>query len=297
MNNRFLGKIEVSPIGMGCMAFSHGYGQIPEEKYAIEAIDQAYHYGCTFFDTAEAYGEQLYYRGHNEQILGKAVESFRKKVVLATKIHFRGTSYKPGDDIYPILKEHLVQSLKNLRTDYVDVYYLHRINPEMPVEEVAEAFGRLIAEGLIRGWGLSQVSVAQLDAFNRITPVSAVQNLYNILERDVKLIFSLIVWNTESELCLFHRSQADFYQARSIRKQSLKRKMMFVCSCPSLQRKILPQTSRSLISLTTLQRKKRQRLHRSHWHGCCTNIRMSYPFPVPKRKSASLRTLEHGMLP
>lgn len=184
MKNRFLGKIEVSPIGMGCMAFSHGYGKIPDEAYAVSAIRAALDFGCTFFDTAEAYGEQLYYRGHNEQILGKAVEGFRDKVVLATKIHFRGTAYKPGDPIYPILKEHLTQSLKNLRTDYVDLYYLHRVNLEMPVDEVAEAFGRLIEEGLIRGWGLSQVSAAQLDAFHRVTPVSAVQNLYNMLERD-----------------------------------------------------------------------------------------------------------------
>lgn len=80
MDKRFLRNIEVSPIGMGCMAFSHGYGQIPSEEYAVEAIRKAYDYGCNFFDTAESYGEQLYYRGHNEQILGKAV--------LATKIHF-----------------------------------------------------------------------------------------------------------------------------------------------------------------------------------------------------------------
>ena len=184
MKNRFLGKIEVSPIGMGCMAFSHGFGRIPDESYAVSAIRAAFDFGCTFFDTAEAYGEQLYYRGHNEQILGKALEGVRDKVVLATKIHFRGTAYKPGDPIYPILKEHLTQSLKNLRTDYVDLYYLHRVNLEMLVDEVALAFGKLIEEGLIRGWGLSQVSAAQLDAFHRVTPVSAVQNLYNMLERD-----------------------------------------------------------------------------------------------------------------
>lgn len=184
MKSRKLRDIEVSPIGMGCMAFSHGYGQIPEESYAIEAIRKAYEYGCTFFDTAESYGAQLYYAGHNEQILGKAVEGFREQVVLATKIHFRGIAYKPGDDVYAILKGHLAESLKNLRTDYADLYYLHRINPQMPMEEVASAFGRLIQEGLIRGWGLSQVSATQLNEAHRVTPVSAVQNLYNILERD-----------------------------------------------------------------------------------------------------------------
>jgi len=184
MKNRFLGKIEVSPIGMGCMALSHGYGKVPEEKDSIDAIRAAFDFGCTFFDTAEAYGEKLFYRGHNEQILGKAVEGFRDKVVLATKMSFRGVPYQPGDPVYPILKEHLTKSLENLRTDYVDLYYLHRIHPDMPPEDAAAAFGKLIDEGLIRGWGLSQVSAAQLDAFHKVTPVSAVQNLYNMLERD-----------------------------------------------------------------------------------------------------------------
>ncbi len=184
MEKRKLGEIEVSSIGMGCMAFSHGYGQIPSEEYSVEAIRKAYEYGCTFYDTAESYGEGLYYKGHNEQILGKAVHDFRDNIVIATKAHFRGTAYKPGDNIYQILRDKLETSLKNLQTDYVDLYYLHRVNPDMPMQEVAEAYGRLIADGLIRGWGLSQVSVGQLEEANHVTPVSAVQNLYNMLERD-----------------------------------------------------------------------------------------------------------------
>ena len=79
-------KIEVSEIGMGCMGFSHGYGQIPEREYSIRAIREAFEYGCTFFDTAEVYGDVLYYPGHNEQILGEAVEEFRQDIVLATKL-------------------------------------------------------------------------------------------------------------------------------------------------------------------------------------------------------------------
>ncbi len=87
MERRKLRNIEVSEIGMGCMGFSHGYGQIPKHDYSIEAIREAYNYGCTFFDTAESYGNVLYYEGHNEEILGEAIESFRKNVVLATKLH------------------------------------------------------------------------------------------------------------------------------------------------------------------------------------------------------------------
>ena len=184
MNKRFIGKLEVSPIGMGCMGFSHGYGQIPEKEYSIEAIRKAYEFGCTFFDTAETYGRDLYFEGHNEEILGEAVEPFRDQVVLATKFHVHDEEVTPGYDLYTVIKSHLMKSLKRLRTDYVDLYYLHRINELVPVEEVAKVMGQLIEEGLIKGWGLSQVDVDALDKAHRITPVTAVQNLYNILERD-----------------------------------------------------------------------------------------------------------------
>lgn len=184
MNKRYLRQMEVSEIGMGCMGFSHGYGQIPEREYSIRAIQEAYAYGCTFFDTAEVYGDVLYYPGHNEQIVGEAVADFRKDIVLATKFHFRNEEVENGGAVYDIIRKHLENSMKNLRTDYIDLYYLHRVNTLVPVEDVAQAMGRLISEGLIRGWGLSQVSGETLKAADKITPVSAVQNLYNMLERD-----------------------------------------------------------------------------------------------------------------
>lgn len=183
MKIRFIGKLEVSPIGMGCMGFSHGYGKVPEEGYSIEAIRKAHDFGCTFFDTAEAYGREQFWAGHNEQLVGKALEPFRKDVVLATKLHIHPEEIE-GSSVYAAVKQHLEQSMKNLRTDYVDLYYLHRVNEGVPVEEVAGAMGRLIEEGLIRGWGMSQVHVMTLDKAHSVTPVSAVQNLYNMLERD-----------------------------------------------------------------------------------------------------------------
>lgn len=184
MITRFLRTIEVSAIGMGCMGFSHGYGRIPERAYSIRAIRDAHEYGCTFFDTAEAYGDVLYYPGHNEQIVGEAIDAFRKDIVLATKFHFHTEELESGKDIYQIIRRHLEASMKNLRTDYIDLYYLHRVNNLVPVELVAEAMSRLISEGLIRGWGLSQVSGETLEKADRVAPVAAVQNLYNILERD-----------------------------------------------------------------------------------------------------------------
>lgn len=187
MENRKLGSIEVSPIGMGAMAFSHGYGQIPEESYSIQAIRKAYDYGCTFFDTAEVYGNVLYYPGHNEEILGKALKDVRKNVVIATKLHIATEEPEKDGSVYNTLKRHLTASLEHLGTDYVDLYYWHRYNKEVSLEEVAAGMGKLIDEGLIRGWGLSQVAGETIKRAHAVTPVSAVQNLYNMLERDCEV--------------------------------------------------------------------------------------------------------------
>lgn len=184
MKKRMIGNLEVSEIGMGCMGFSHGYGQVPEEAYALQAIRKAYDSGCTFFDTAEGYGNVMFYPGHNEQLVGKAVESFRKDIVLATKLRVYPQDLEGGVSVFDAVCRHLAKSLENLRTDYVDLYYLHRIDTGVPFEAVAEAMGRLIREGVIRGWGMSQVGTDSLAIAHEITPVSAVQNLYSMLERD-----------------------------------------------------------------------------------------------------------------
>ena len=187
MNVRKLGTIEVSPIGMGCMGLSHGYGEIPDRAYSIEAIRKAYAFGCTFFDTAEAYGPNLLpeNRGHNERIVGEAVHGFRKEVVLATKLHLdTAEAYAKG--LESVMREHLMASLERLQTDYADLYYLHRINPVIPVEDVAEVMGKLIKDDLIRGWGLSQVDVDVIERAHAVTPLSAVQNIYSMLERGVE---------------------------------------------------------------------------------------------------------------
>lgn len=145
---------------------------------------RAHDYGCTFFDTAETYGREQFYRGHNEEIVGRAVEGFRKDIVLATKLHISTEEYDPEGDIYNVLLRHLTASMRRLRTDYVDLYYLHRFNEAIPIEKIAESMGRLIREGKIRGWGLSQVDVSILSKAHEITPVTAVQNLYSMVERD-----------------------------------------------------------------------------------------------------------------
>ena len=182
MQKRKLGNIEVSEIGIGTMAFSHGYGKIPDEKYSIEAIRIAYENGCTFFDTAEVYSPNLQGIGHNELIVGKALKDVRDKVVIATKLFLKASEVSNGD-VYGAIKKHLLGSMERLQVKMVDLYYLHRLS-DVPLEEIAKAMGQLIKEGLIRGWGLSQVEVDSISKAHKITPVSAVQNLYNILERD-----------------------------------------------------------------------------------------------------------------
>ncbi len=180
MKKRMLRDIEVSEVGMGCMAFSHGYGQIPPEKYSIEAMQNAYNHGCTFFDTAEVYSPNLAGIGHNELIVGKALKDVRENVVIATKLMLHGFGI---GSVYNTIRKHLEGSLDRLQTEYVDIYYLHRMSG-VPVEKVAEAMGKLMDDGLIRGWGLSQVDVDIIDRAQQVTPLAAIQNIYSMVERD-----------------------------------------------------------------------------------------------------------------
>ena len=180
MKTRFLRDIEVSEVGMGCMAFSHGYGKIPPEEYSIEAIQGAYGHGCTFFDTAEVYSPNLSGIGHNERIVGKALAGVRDDVVIATKLFLR---VGPLGNVYKTIRKHLEGSMERLQTDWIDSYYLHRMGG-IPVEKVAEAMGQLIDDGLIRGWGLSQVDVDIISRAQRVTPLAAIQNIYSMVERD-----------------------------------------------------------------------------------------------------------------
>ena len=186
MKTRQLGNLTVSEVGMGCMAFSHGYGKIPPEQYSIEAIQNAYQHGCTLFDTAEIYSPNLAGIGHNERIVGKALKEVRKGVVLATKLFLGSSEVRSEGSVYRAVRMHLEDSMDRLQTDRVDLYYLHRTSGGVRIEGVAEAMGLLIEDGLIRGWGLSQVDVDIIDRAQNVTPLSAIQNIYSMVERDME---------------------------------------------------------------------------------------------------------------
>lgn len=174
MKSRFLRNLKVSAIGYGCMGLSHGYGAVPERSESIKLIQSAYEMGCTFYDTAEAYGA-----GDNEHLVGEAIKPFRKQVVLATKLHLN----KKDGDTATVVRTHLEASLKRLGTDYVDLYYQHRIDDDDKVEEVAEVMGKLIKEGKIIGWGQSQATAHQIRRANAITPLTAIQSEFSMMER------------------------------------------------------------------------------------------------------------------
>lgn len=184
MKTRKLHNLIVSEIGMGCMGFSHGYGTIPTEDYAIEAIRKAHDFGCTFFDTAEVYGPDLAENGHNELIVGKAIKDFRKDIVLATKFFITKEEVQEDGSVLGTITRHLEASLKRLGTDYADLYYLHRFNPDVAIEDIAEAMSTLISEEVIGGWGLSMVIVPILERAQKVCQLSAVQNIYSMMDRD-----------------------------------------------------------------------------------------------------------------
>lgn len=179
MKKRFLRDLEVSSIGFGCMGFSHGYGSGPDRSESIKLIRQAYDLGCTFFDTAEVYGH-----GSNEELVGEALKPRRDKVILATKFTIQKDSDATSrESTLQQIRTHVEASLKRLGTDYIDLYYQHRVNKDIPVEEVAFSMGELIKEGKIRAWGQSQSTEDEIRRAHAITPLTAIQSEYSIMER------------------------------------------------------------------------------------------------------------------
>lgn len=185
MEKRELGNsgLEVSAIGLGCMGMSHGYTPLPDRSEMVNLIRKAYERGETFFDTAEVYGPFT-----NEELVGEAVAPFRKEVVIATKFGWDVINGNPtGFNSRPEhIRKVVEQSLQRLRTDYIDLYYQHRVDPNVPIEEVAGVVGELIREGKVKYWGLSEAWSATIRRAHAVTPLSALQSEYSIWFRDLE---------------------------------------------------------------------------------------------------------------
>ena len=182
MKKRSLGKdgLVVSELGLGCMGLSFGYGPAVEREDGITLIRSAFEKGVTFFDTAEVYA-----KGENEKLLGEAVEPFRDQVVIATKFGFKNGETGQGTDSRPDrIREVVENSLRNLRTDRIDLLYQHRVDPNVPIEEVAGTVKKLIEQGKVKYFGMSEAGADTIRRANAVQPVSALQSEYSLWWRE-----------------------------------------------------------------------------------------------------------------
>ena len=178
MQKRRLGNsdLEVSAIGLGCMGMSYAYGEIPGKKEMISLIQKAVEDGVTLFDTAEMYGPFT-----NEELVGEALVPYRNKVVIATKFGIKMQDGKQVQDSRPEqIRKSVEGSLKRLNTDFIDLYYQHRVDTAVPIEDVAGAMKDLIREGKIKHWGLSEAGVKTIRRAHAVQPVTAVQSEYSL---------------------------------------------------------------------------------------------------------------------
>src|SRR5215204_2949571 len=180
MQKRKLGDLEVSALGLGCMGMSASYGRVPDKQEMLSLLRAAFERGITFFDTAEVYGPFT-----NEELVGEALSPVRNEVVIATKFGFQldptgqrtllGVNSRPEH-----IKEVADASLKRLKIDYIDLFYQHRVDPNVPIEDVAGAVKDLIQEGKVRHFGLSEPGVQTIRRAHAVQPVTAIQNEYSI---------------------------------------------------------------------------------------------------------------------
>lgn len=199
MQYRTLGNdLTVSAVGLGCMGMSHAYGAPADKKEMTELLAQAVDMGYTFFDTAEVYGTSE--NPHdNEELVGAALKPYRDKIILATKfgIHFDTTSPATNKPLIPdsrpeVIRASVEASLRRMGTDHIDLYYQHRLDPKIPIEEVAGVMSDLICEGKITHWGLSEATQEAIRRAHAICPVTAIQNRYSMMARWYEELFPVL---------------------------------------------------------------------------------------------------------
>ncbi|ASZ09011.1 aldo/keto reductase [Mesoplasma chauliocola] len=185
MNTRKLGKtLEVSEIGLGCMGLSFSQPPFPPKEEAIKFLKEAYNQGVRFFDTAEIYGPDT-----NEEIVGEALKDVKDKVIIATKFGFKFDESRRQiglDSSREAILKALEGSLKRLQTDCIDLYYQHRVDPNVPIEEVAEVMKELIEQGKIKYWGLSEASANTIRRAHAVCPVTVLQSEYSMFWREAE---------------------------------------------------------------------------------------------------------------
>lgn len=181
MDKRILGKdLRVSAIGLGCMGMSHGYGEARDKQEMIALIRRAHELGVDFFDTAECYGPYV-----NEELVGEALQPIRHEVRVATKFGIQLRDFKQTLDSRPeTIRRSVEGSLRRLRTDYIDLYYQHRVDRQTPIEDVAGTVAELVREGKVLHWGMSEAGVENIRRAHAVLPLTAVQSEYSMFWRE-----------------------------------------------------------------------------------------------------------------
>lgn len=292
MRKQRLGKnLEVSAVGLGCMGMSHAYG-LPSDKEEMKSlIVEAFKQGCNFFDTAECYvgtnpdGSISY----NEELLGEALAPYRDLVIIATKCGIRhGANRELIMDARPeVIRTSLEGSLKRLNTEYIDLYYLHRVDPKTPIEIVAKTMKELIKEGKIRHWGISEADEETIRKAHAICPLTAVQNRYSMMYRDYESLFDTLEELQISFVAfspLANGLLSDAYNQNS----TFKDKADYRGAMPQFQKEAYETNQKLLEMIRTLSKEKN-----------CTPAQLSlawtickkpYIIPIPgTRKSARLK--------
>ena len=297
MQTRTLGKdLQVSAVGLGCMGFSHAYGAPTESGEAVRLLRRAVEMGYTFFDTAEVYGtpEDPHI---NEALVGEALAPVRDKVVIATKFGLR-FDFDSGKVPLPLIPDSRPEtirrsvegSLRRLRTDHIDLYFQHRIDPQVEPETVAGVMADLIREGKITHWGISEANEDYLRRANAVCPVTAVQNRYSMMARQYEALFP-----TLEELgvgLVAFSPMANGFLTGSYGKDSPLRPQDRLPGGDAPVRPPAPSTRTSpcWICCAGWRRKSRPPRPRSLWPGCCAKSPGSSPSPAPARRPAWPRT-------
>lgn len=195
MKYRNLGELKVSAVGLGCMGMSHAYGEVSDKKEMKELLAKSVDLGCTFFDTAEIYGTATEPH-HNELLLGESLKPYKDKIAIATKFGIQFDYSSPTvplplitDSRPETIKKSVDGSLKRLQRDYIDLYYQHRLDKNIPIEEVAGCMKELIEEGKIRAWGLSEANEETIRKADKVCKLTAIQNRYHMMYRNYETLF------------------------------------------------------------------------------------------------------------
>ncbi len=287
MKTRKLGTLDVSEIGAGAMSISANYGPPADIGQGIAVLRAAHDNGVTFFDTAEVYGPYT-----SEELVGEALAPIRDQVKIATKFGFAIDGTIGLDSRPERIKRVAEASLKRLKTDRIDLFYQHRVDPNVPIEDVAGAVQELIKEGKVLHFGLSEPSARTIRRAHAVQPVTAVQTEYSLMERDVERNGVLgRLRGTRHRLCavgpgrhgLPDRQDGRQHQARSRRQTSAPRSSGF-------PRKTLRPTCRSSSWSDAWLTRRERRRRRSHWLGCLHKSRSSCRSPARATSITSTRT-------